>query len=59
MLTRLMKHLNDLGESLQQAAETSRRDAGRLQDENRIQGQPDTVLTFRQMIYGQWNYPKE
>lgn len=52
-------HLNELGELVyQQATETSRRDTGRLQDEQNYKVQPDTVLTFGQMVYGQWNYPK-
>lgn len=52
-------HLNELGEKVyQQATETSRRDTGRLQDEQNYRVQPDTVLTFGQMVYGQWNYPK-
>lgn len=52
-------HLNELGEKVyQQATETSRRDTGRLQDEQNYKVQPDTVLTFGQMVYGQWNYPK-
>ena len=52
-------HLNELGELVyQQATETSRRDTGRLQDEQNYRVQPDTVLTFGQMVYGQWNYPK-
>jgi hypothetical protein len=42
----------------QQATETSRRDTGRLQDEQNYMVRPDTVLTFGQMVYGQWNYPK-
>lgn len=52
-------HLNELGEKVyQQATETSRRDTGRLQDEQNYRVQPDTVLTFGQMQYGKWNYPK-
>lgn len=52
-------HLNELGEKVyQQATETSRRDTGRLQDEQNYRVQPDTVLTFGQMVYGQYNYPK-
>ena len=52
-------HLNELGEKVYiQATETSRRDTGRLQDEQNYKVQPDTVLTFGQMVYGQWNYPK-
>jgi hypothetical protein len=52
-------YLNELGEKVyQQATETSRRDTGRLQDEQNYRVQPDTVLTFGQMVYGQWNYPK-
>jgi hypothetical protein len=47
MQTRLLKHLNDLGEKVyNQAAETSRRDTGRLQDEQNYRVQPDTVLTW-------------
>ena len=52
-------HLNELGEKVyQQAVETSRRDTGRLQDEQNYRVLPDTVLTFGQMVYGQHNYPK-
>jgi hypothetical protein len=52
-------HLNELGELVyQQATETSRRDTGRLQDEQNYRVQPDTVLTFGQLYYGQYNYPK-
>jgi hypothetical protein len=55
----IKKHLNELGELVyQQATETSRRDTGRLQDEQNYMVRPDTVLTFGQMVYGQWNYPK-
>jgi uncharacterized protein (DUF2164 family) len=55
----IKKHLNELGEKVyNQATDTSRRDTGRLQDEQNYRVQPDTVLTFGQMIYGQWNYPK-
>lgn len=51
-------HLNELGEKVyQQATDTSRRDTGRLQDEQNYKVQPDTVLTFGQMHYGQYNYP--
>jgi hypothetical protein len=57
-------HLNELGQKVyDQAVETSRRrpddeGGGRLQDEQNFKVQPDTVLTFGQMVYGQWNYPK-
>ena len=52
-------HLNELGEKVwNQATDTSRRDTGRLQDEQNYRVQPDTVLTFGQMVYGKWNYPK-
>jgi uncharacterized protein (DUF2164 family) len=55
----IKKHLNELGEKVyNQATDTSRRDTGRLQDEQNYRVQPDTVLTFGQMVYGQWNYPK-
>lgn len=55
----IKKHLNELGEKVyQQATDTSRRDTGRLQDEQNYRVRPDTVLTFGQMIYGKWNYPK-
>lgn len=55
----IKKHLNELGEKVYlQAAETSRRATGRLQDEQNYQVKPDTVLTFGQMVYGKWNYPK-
>jgi hypothetical protein len=51
-------HLNELGELVySQAVETSRRDTGRLQDEQNYKVQPDTVLTFAQVVYGQYNYP--
>jgi hypothetical protein len=56
----IKEYLNELGEKVyQQATETSRRDTGRLQDEQNYKVQPDTVLTFGQMVYGQWNYQKE
>lgn len=52
-------HLNELGEKIYlQAVATSRRDTGRLQDEQNYKVQPDTVLTFGQMAYGKYNYPK-
>ena len=52
-------HLNELGDKVwNQATDTSRRDTGRLQDEQNYRVQPDTVLTFGQMVYGKWNYPK-
>lgn len=52
-------HLNELGELVyNQATDTSRRDTGRLQDEQNYMVRPDTVLTFGQMHYGQYNYPK-
>ena len=55
----IKQHLNELGEKVyNQATDTSRRDTGRLQDEQNYRVQPDTVLTFGQMVYGQWNYPK-
>ena len=60
----IKQHLNELGELIyQQAINTSRRrpdneGGGQLQDEQNYRVQPDTVLTFGQMIYGQWNYPK-
>jgi len=55
----IKRHLNELGELIyQQATETSRRDTGRLQDEQNYKVQPDTVLTFGQMYYGQYNFPK-
>lgn len=55
----IKKHLNELGEIVyQQATNTSRRDTGRLQDEQNYKVQPDTVLTFGQLYYGEYNYPK-
>jgi hypothetical protein len=55
----IKEHLNQLGERVyQQATETSRRKTGRLQDEQNYMVRPDTVLTFAQLNYGQWNYPK-
>ena len=55
----IKRHLNELGELIyQQATDTSRRDTGRLQDEQNYKVQPDTVLTFGQMYYGQYNFPK-
>jgi len=55
----IKKHLNELGEVVYtQAVATSRRDTGRLQDEQNYRVQPDTVLTFAQMSYGKYNYPK-
>ena len=55
----IKKHLNELGEKVyNQATDTSRRDTGRLQDEQKYRVRPDTVLTFGQMFYGKYNYPK-
>ena len=55
----IKEKLNELGEKVyQQAVATSRRKDGRLQDEQNYKVQPDTVLTFGQMHYGQYNYPK-
>lgn len=55
----IKEKLNELGEKVYlQAVETSRRDTGRLQDEQNYKVQPDTVLTFGQMAYGATNYPK-
>ena len=52
-------HLNELGEKVYiQAVQTSRRDTGRLQDEQNYKVQPDNVLTFGQMEYGKYNYPE-
>lgn len=52
-------HLNELGEKVYlQAVETSKRDTGRLQDEQNYKVQPDNVLTFAQLEYGKYNYPK-
>jgi hypothetical protein len=51
--------LNELGEKVYiQAVETSRRNTGRLQDEQNYKVQPDNVLTFAQLEYGKYNYPK-
>jgi hypothetical protein len=55
----IKEKLNELGEKVYlQAVETSRRDTGRLQDEQNYKVQPDNVLTFGQMAYGANNYPK-
>lgn len=55
----IKEKLNELGEKVyQQAVATSRRDTGRLQDEQNYKVQPDNVLTFGQMAYGATNYPK-
>jgi hypothetical protein len=56
----IKEYLNELGEKVyQQATETSRRDTGRLQDEQNYKVQPDTVLTFGQMVYGNGTTQKE
>lgn len=55
----IKEKLNELGEKVYlQAVATSRRDTGRLQDEQNYKVQPDNVLTFGQMAYGANNYPK-
>jgi hypothetical protein len=55
----IKEYLNELGEKVyQQATETSRRDNGRLQDEQNYRVQPDT-LTFGQMVYGNGTIQKE
>ena len=55
----IKQHLNELGEKVYiQAVATSRRDTGRLQDEQNYKVQPDNVLTFGQVNYGKYNYPK-
>jgi hypothetical protein len=55
----IKERLNELGEKVYlQTVATSRRDTGRLQDEQNYMVKPDTVLTFGQMSYGQYNYPK-
>lgn len=55
----IKEKLNELGEKVYlQTVATSRRDTGRLQDEQNYMVKPDTVLTFGQMSYGQYNYPK-
>lgn len=54
----IKEKLNELGEKVYlQAVATSRRDTGRLQDEQNYKVQPDNVLTFGQMAYGANNYP--
>ena len=55
----IKEKLNELGEKVYiQAVATSRRDTGRLQDEQNYKVLPDNVLTFGQMAYGANNYPK-
>jgi hypothetical protein len=55
----IKEKLNELGEKVYlQAVATSRRDTGRLQDEQNYKVQPDNILTFGQMAYGATNYPK-
>lgn len=55
----IKEKLNELGGKVYlQAVATSRRDTGRLQDEQNYKVQPDNVLTFGQMAYGANNYPK-
>lgn len=55
----IKEKLNELGEKVYiQAVATSRRDTGRLQDEQNYMVKPDNVLTFGQMAYGKDNYPK-
>lgn len=55
----IKKRLNELGEIVyQQAVATSRRDTGRLQDEQNYRVKPDTTITFGQVFYGKFNWPK-
>jgi hypothetical protein len=54
----IKEYLNELGEKVyQQATETSRR-YGKVQDEQNYKVQPDTVLTFGQMVYMRGTIPK-
>lgn len=55
----IKKQLLKLGEKIyEQAVETSRRDTGRLQDEQNFRVERDTTLVMSQMYYGAFNYPK-
>lgn len=50
--------LLELGEVINvQARETSRRDTGRLQDEQNYRVVKDTTLVLGQLYYGRFNYP--
>lgn len=42
----------------EQATRTSRRDTGRLQDEQNFRFPKDTQIEFAQMFYGAYNFPK-
>lgn len=55
----IKKELLKLGQKIyEQAVATSRRDTGRLQDEQNFRVQPDTQLNMFQVYYGAFNYPK-
>lgn len=55
----IKKRLLQLGESiLEQSVPNSRRDTGRLQDEQNFRVYNDTNLRMWQMHYGKYNYPK-
>lgn len=55
----IKKELLKLGDVVwQQATETSRRDTGRLQDEQNYRVVKDTTLEHSQLFYGAFNYPK-
>lgn len=55
----IKKHLLKLGdEILEESVPNSRRDTGRLQDEQNFRVFNDTTLRMFQMDYGKYNYPK-
>jgi len=54
----IKKQLLKLGEDiLEESIPNSRRDTGRLQDEQNFRVEKDTTLVMSQMYYGAFNYP--
>jgi hypothetical protein len=55
----IKRKLLDLGEKvLEKSVPMSRRDTGRLQDEQNFRVYGDTTLRMAQMYYGAFNYPE-
>ena len=55
----IKKQLLNLGDAiLEESVPNSRRDTGRLQDEQNFRVVKDTTLEMAQMYYGAFNYPK-
>jgi hypothetical protein len=54
----IKKQLLILGDNiLEESVPNSRRDTGRLQDEQNFRVEKDTTLVMAQMYYGAFNYP--